>query len=488
MTVIEVSLFVDVEHPNTNSGKKRTVRIQLFVRNQSYVFQVSRSRNITPIFIHKPPLPVDKAEVSCRMDYYYLVLLFLANATIVMSTANPIKQKSLFLKEAAFIDAAIEATSHFGDDLKDDPKATDDTEAMIAIARRFLTKSAPSLLEVLDKHPDLKSTADRLIKIGRNVSSTLRNARRSASSLALTEKSKGESIYSYSKEKIDASLRLLADECMGLADLLKGEAPKVPKVRFGKTALQMPVVTLGCMRFQQSWNRGSAEKQVLDMTKVEDECQKNLVEILRYAYQCGVTHIEAAKGYGSSQLQLGFALKEMFDSGEIKREDLIIQTKVPVSSSMSIQDFKDLILDSIKLLQLDYIDLFSVHGLNFQQDFDLLFSNPKGNLIEACKQLKQEGKVRHVGFSSHAPAKLIEKAIETDAFEYVNLHHQFCGSYTCTGDLELGGNLSNVRLAHEKDMGVFIISAYDKGKLSVPGLLRAILQNSQSASSICLQI
>lgn len=39
------------------------------------------------------------------------------------------------------------------------------------------------------------------------------------------------------------------------------------------------------------------------------------------------------------------------------------------------------------------------------------------------------------------------------------------GSYTASGDgdAEDEGNLSNIRLAHKHDMGVFIISPYDKG-------------------------
>ena len=381
-----------------------------------------------------------------------------------MSAARPTiratRQKSLFLKESAFHDAAIEATSHVGDDLKDDPNTLHDTEVMIKIARRFLLKSAPSLLDVLDEHSDTKSASDRLVKIGRNVSSTMRHARRTASSLALVEEAKGEELYSYPKEKIDASLGLLADESLDLAALLNGEAPKVPKVRFGKTELQIPVVTLGCMRFQQSWNADAVQ----DMTKVEDDCQENLVNILRNAFHCGVTHVETAKGYGSSQLQLGFALKKLFDSGEVKRDDIIIQTKGGVSSSMTVLDYKQQVLRSIELLQLDYVDLFAVHGLNFQQDYDLLFNNGEENLIKALQELKQEGKIRHIGFSTHGPADLIQRAIETDCFEYVNLHYHFCGSYTASGDLDYGGNLSNIRLAHEKDMGVFIISAYDKGK------------------------
>ena len=388
------------------------------------------------------------------------------------------QQKSLMLKEAAFYDAAIQATANTGDDLNDDPNSLHDSDKMIAIARHFLETMAPSLLQILDSTTINKASSsnkDRLIKIGRSVSSIMRHARRRRSSAtSLLDLSKEEvndadindGDDAYSTDKIDSSLGLLADECSDLAELLKGGdyVPKVPKVRFGRTELQMPVVTLGCMRFQQSWNR--TEPHVLDMSTVQDECQENLVEILRYAYQTGVTHIETAKGYGSSQLQLGYALKSLFDSGEIKREELIIQTKGGVSPSMTVQDYKKQIEESISLLQLDYVDLFSMHGLNTQDEYDLLFNNPKQegeDLIDALKQLKEEGKIRHFGFSTHGPANLIQKAIETNAFDYVNLHYHFCGSYTASGDLDCGGNLSNIRLAKKLDMGVFIISPYDKG-------------------------
>lgn len=393
-----------------------------------------------------------------------LIVSILLNPTMSRPHLEGTRQKSLHLKESAFYEAAIGATSCHGDDLNDDPNALNDTDKMAAIGRSFLEQMAPSLLQVLDRHPDSKSTLDRLVKIGRNISCTLRHQRRS--SLLLPRSSQQKELtesqdYTYPINVIDSSLGLLADECSDLAELLRGKAPKVPRVRFGKTELHMPVVSLGCMRFQQSWNRDG--QKVLDMVDVDNECQENLVRILEYAIECGVNHIETAKGYGSSQLQIGYALKSLFDSGVALREDLIIQTKGGVSSSMTIADYKQQILDSIDLLQLDYVDLFSMHGLNTQAEYDLLFNNPKGNLIIALQELKQEGKIRYFGFSTHGPADLIRKAIETDVFDYVNLHYHFCGSYTTTGDGDCGGNLSNIRLANKKDMGVFIISAYDKG-------------------------
>ena len=53
-----------------------------------------------------------------------------------------------------------------------------------------------------------------------------------------------------------------------------------------------------------------------------------------------------------------------------------------------------------------------------------------------------------------ASTEFICKAIKTDKFDYVNLHHHFCGSYTASGDGTGGiGNLECLRLMKERDMG-----------------------------------
>lgn len=93
----------------------------------------------------------------------------------------------------------------------------------------------------------------------------------------------------------DANLVRLVQECKDLTKLLSSPV-KVPTVRYGRTGIQMPIVSLGCMRFQQSWNRGG--KSINSPEQLEKECQDNLVNILRHAIHSGVNHIETAKVCG----------------------------------------------------------------------------------------------------------------------------------------------------------------------------------------------
>ena len=69
--------------------------------------------------------------------------------------------------------------------------------------------------------------------------------------------------------------------------------------------------------------------------------------------------------------------------------------------------------------------------------------------------MKEEGKIRHIGFSTHGTSEQIMALLNTEYFDYVNLHEHFFGSYHGSGTPDtMGGqgNLACVKRAHELDM------------------------------------
>ena len=68
--------------------------------------------------------------------------------------------------------------------------------------------------------------------------------------------------------------------------------------RFGRTNLKIPVLSLGGMRFQKSWDQ-------LDVSEISDEEQNKVQNILNLANKHGLSHVETAKYYGTSEVQLG---------------------------------------------------------------------------------------------------------------------------------------------------------------------------------------
>ncbi|MBD2302537.1 aldo/keto reductase [Nostoc sp. FACHB-190] len=206
--------------------------------------------------------------------------------------------------------------------------------------------------------------------------------------------------------------------------------------RFGRTELQMPVFSCGGMRYQFKW-------QDVAWSDIPSDNQKNLEATIHRAIELGINHIETARGYGSSEMQLGKILPKF------PREQLVVQTKVsPVADA---KEFRKTFEQSLKYLQLDYVDLFSLHGIN---DAELLeYSVRPGGCLDVARQLQAEGKVRFIGFSTHGATDLIVQAINTNQFDYVNLHWYYINQW----------NWPAILAATRLDMGVFIISPSDKG-------------------------
>lgn len=203
--------------------------------------------------------------------------------------------------------------------------------------------------------------------------------------------------------------------------------------RFGKTELQIPVLSCGGMRYQQSWK---------DKDPVTDESQQNLEACIRRAIDVGVNHIETARGYGTSEYQLGQILPEL------PRNEIIVQTKVAPFDS--VEKFEKVFERSMSLLKLDYVDLFAIHGVNSEEEWARA-----QQCLDTAERWRREGRIRNIGFSTHGSADLITQAIESDRFDYVNLHwyYIFQENWPC------------IKAATARDMGVFIISPNDKGGL-----------------------
>ncbi len=210
----------------------------------------------------------------------------------------------------------------------------------------------------------------------------------------------------------------------------------VPKRRFGKTELQMPVLTCGGMRYQQSWNDESADRE-----SVTDANQANLEATVRYALELGINHIETARGYGTSEYQLGRLLPGL------PRDELIVQTKIGPKETPA--EFLKAFETSMAALRLDRLDMLSIHGINNAETLEQAKKS-----MPALEQLKQEGRVGHIGFSTHGPPDVVVEAIHTGLFEYVNLHWYFVYHPL---------NRAPVDAAAAQDMGVLIISPCDKG-------------------------
>ncbi len=200
--------------------------------------------------------------------------------------------------------------------------------------------------------------------------------------------------------------------------------------RFGKTNLNLSVFSLGTMRY---------------LSSVEAH------QTISKAVELGINHIETASSYGSSEDYVGSG----FASLSVPRSQVHITTKIPPTADAS--SMRRCIDESLKRLKVDYLDCLGIHGLNTWEHFDWV--KAKDGCMQAVAEAVADGRVRHVGFSTHGSLELILAAIDTDLFEFVNLHYYYF----------FQRNAPAIQRATLKDMGVFIISPADKGgKLYTP--------------------
>ncbi len=202
--------------------------------------------------------------------------------------------------------------------------------------------------------------------------------------------------------------------------------------RFGKTNLRLSVFSLGTMRCLST--------------------PENAWHTIQQAVVQGINHLETARGYGESEEFLGRAITSGLS---VPRSQIHITTKIPPTADAD--TMRRYIDQSLEKLNLDYVDCLGIHGLNTWEH--LQWIQAENGCMQAVWEAVADKRVRHVGFSTHAPLEIILAAINTDFFEFVNLHYYYF----------FQGNAPAIQLAVQKDMGVFIISPGDKGgKLYTP--------------------
>lgn len=163
------------------------------------------------------------------------------------------------------------------------------------------------------------------------------------------------------------------------------------KRKIGKSDLHVSEIGLGCM----SLPAGLAEARL----------------VLDEAVEYGINYFDTADLYdkGANEELVGAVLKE-------KRQDLVIATKAGNRWTdgrdgwewdPSKKHIMSAVKQSLERLQLDYIDLYQLHGGTMEDDVD--------ETIEAFEELKKEGVIREYGISSIRPTVIRRFLSESSA-------------------------------------------------------------------------
>ncbi|HZL67929.1 MAG TPA: aldo/keto reductase [Candidatus Limnocylindrales bacterium] len=170
----------------------------------------------------------------------------------------------------------------------------------------------------------------------------------------------------------------------------------VPHRPLGGTGIQVSAMALG------GYHLGSATNQ------------QEVNNIVARAMDAGINFFDNAWDYhnGHSEEVVGTALKG-------KRQQAIVMTKVCThgrGKDVAMQQLEQ----SLRRLQTDYLDLWQIHEVIYENDPDLIFR--PGGAAEALLQAKQQGKVRAIGFTGHKDPSIHLKMLAQDlAFDTVQM-------------------------------------------------------------------
>jgi uncharacterized protein len=171
----------------------------------------------------------------------------------------------------------------------------------------------------------------------------------------------------------------------------------------GKTGIKVPVISFGVMRSDDS-------------------------NLCKAAHDKGIRLFDTANGYlgGNSEIMLGNLFKDY------PRNSFVLATKVKPATDRegkptdqtSPERFLELFNVSLSRLKMDYVDILYVHDIS---NPELLEYKP---IINTVKQLKKDGKIKFVGFSTHRNEPVvINAAADTDTWDVILTQYNYKLAY-----------------------------------------------------------
>jgi aryl-alcohol dehydrogenase-like predicted oxidoreductase len=189
------------------------------------------------------------------------------------------------------------------------------------------------------------------------------------------------------------------------------------KVTLGRTGIQVSQLGIGTGTAHPSGHFAQALMS-----------EKDLADLLLFAFEKGITFWDTAFQYRTYP-HIRQALKN------VPRSNIVLTTKVVTcNESDTRRDFHN----SLNELDVDYIDVCLLHGIRTTKEFQRRLG-----AFDVLLKLKQEGKVRAVGVSTHGLSAL-QYVLQNQDIDVVWARINYAGIYMDTGKLPLYDRLATV--------------------------------------------
>ncbi len=223
-----------------------------------------------------------------------------------------------------------------------------------------------------------------------------------------------------------------------------------------KLGVKPSMLGFGCMRFPQ--------KEDGSIDEVESE------KMLDKAIEAGVTYIDTAYPYhnGESEPFVGRVLKKY------KRDSFYLATKLPIWKVETIEDVKATFEEQLNRLQVDYVDFYLLHALSKERWEKIL----KLGVLDFCKEMKEQGKLKYIGFSFHDSYEVFEEILTSWDWDFCQIQYNYMDTKHQAGD-------RGYVLAEKLGVPMVIMEPIKGGSLAVlPEDIAAMYKEADQEASI----
>lgn len=209
------------------------------------------------------------------------------------------------------------------------------------------------------------------------------------------------------------------------------------KRKLEKLGIETSLLGFGCMRFPV------LENGKIDEPEAERMLDKAIAE--------GVNYIDTAYPYhdGESELVVGRVLKK-YD-----RKSFYLATKLPVWFVNTVEDVDRLLNEQLNKLQTEYIDFYLMHAMNKERWDNML----KIGCVERLVQLKEEGKIKYLGFSFHDSYEAFEEILTYRDWDFAQIQLNYM-------DINEQAGIKGYKLAEERGIPLVIMEPIKGGSLA----------------------
>lgn len=212
----------------------------------------------------------------------------------------------------------------------------------------------------------------------------------------------------------------------GLSGIAREKRPgELEKRELGRTGLKLSVLGFG---------------GIVVMDAISEQASERVKEAIDH----GINYFDVAPSYGDAEVKLGPAL-------EPYRWQVVLGCK---TAQRDKENARRELEQSLVNLRTDYFDLYQFHAVTSLEDVEQILG--RGGAMETFLEAREEGKIRHIGFSAHS----VEAAmLLMDRFDFDSIMFPVSASSWHAGNF--GPQV--LQRAREKEMGIIALKAMAKG-------------------------